>query len=127
MNVAGRPGSYLELFPEGPTGPGNVVFLFQRVTYAFKASVMFPGRIGLWRLATGGSDEELIAPFDTSSRFKYWKAGASASVAAPPPLDSIRGVDVVLAGLSTYTPAGKPGPASSTLVTSVFFKNARTH
>jgi type II secretory pathway pseudopilin PulG len=127
ITVAGRTGQIIDLRPAGPTGPGGAVFLFQRVTYAFKASVAFPGKKGLWRQATGGTDEELVAPFDTTARFKYWKQGATASTAAPPALDSIRGVDVVLAGLSTYTPSGKTSPSVSTLVTSVFFKNVRSY
>ena len=127
VTVAGRTGQVLDLTPQAPSSApqGEAVFLYQRVTYSFKASTVFPGKQGLWRKAEGGTDEELVAPFDTTARFKYWKAGASTSTAAPPALDSIRGVDVVLAGLSTYTPAGKTKPVMSTIVTSIFFKNMR--
>ena len=128
ITIAGRRGQMLALTPQAPSWApqGEAVFLYQRVTYSFKASTAFPGKQGLWRKADGGTDEELVAPFDTTARFKYWKVGASASVAAPPPRDSIRGVDVVLAGISTYTPAGKTKPVTSTLVTSIFFKNMRS-
>jgi hypothetical protein len=132
VTVAGRTGQMLDLTPQppasapGPAPQGEAVFLYQRVTYSFKASTAFPGKQGLWRLAEGGTDEELVAPFDTTARFKYWKVGASTSIAAPPALlDSIRGFDVVLAGISTYTPTGKSKPVTSTIVTSIFFKNMR--
>jgi len=125
--IAGRSGSILDVRPMGPTTAGVPVFLFQRVTYTFKASTAFAGKRGLYRVATGGTEEELVAPFDTTARFKYWKQGATASTVAPPALDSIRGVDVVLAGLSTYVPSGKSSPARSTLVTSIFFKNVRSY
>lgn len=128
VTVAGRTGQVLDLTPQAPASApqGEAVFLYQRVTYSFKVSTAFPGKQGLWRKAEGGTDEELVAPFDTTARFKYWKVGASASIAAPPALDSIRGVDVVLAGLSTYTPTGKTKPVMSTIVTSIFFKNMRS-
>ena len=126
VTIAGRTGQVLQVSPTAAAAPlGEAIFFFQRVTFAFKASVAFPGNLGLWRLAQGGADEELVAPFDTTARFKYWTSGASASVAAPPALGLIRGVDVVLAGVSAYPPAGKPGPAKATLVTAIFFKNVR--
>jgi hypothetical protein len=127
ISVGSVTGLFLELFPQGATTAGDPVFLFQRVRYSFKASTSFPGYYGLYRYADNGTEEELVAPFDSTARFKYWKTGATASTAAPPALDSIRGIDVVLAGVSTYTPSGKTSPSVSTLVTSIFFKNVRTY
>lgn len=128
VTVAGRTGQVLDIRPATSAAPkGQAVFFFQRVTYAFKPSTAFPGRLGLWRKTDGGTDDELIAPFDTTSRFKYWAATAAMSVSAPPALDSIRGLDIIFAGSSTYAPTGKSAPVKSTVVTSVFFKNVRAY
>lgn len=128
VTVAGRTSQVLDIRPPVSSAPvGQAVYFFQRITYSFKASAAFAGALGLWRKADGGTDEELVAPFDSTARFKYWIAGATTSVAAPPALDSIRGVDVVFAGVSSYTPVGKSAPVKSTVVTSIFFKNIRTY
>jgi hypothetical protein len=128
-----RSGQVLDITPTAPAAlQGQVVFFYQRVIYKFAASTAFPGRIGLWRVVQGGSTDELMAPFDTSARFKYWKAPdagqpwPTASVAAPPAVALIRGLDVVLAAQSRYTPAGKTAPIKSTVVASLFFRNVRS-
>ena len=123
---SGRAGSILDIQPAQPAAPvGQAVFFFQRVTYEFKASQAFPGQYGLYRSLDGGGSEELIAPFDSTARFKYWTRGASASVAAPPDVRLIRGVDVVLAARSGYAPVGKLEPTKSTVIATIFFRNVR--
>lgn len=127
VSMSGRAGSVLDIEPALPLAPmGSVVFFFQRVTYEFRASQAFVGQFGLYRTIEGGSSEELIAPFDSSARFKYWTRGAAASVAAPPALPLIRGVDVVLSGRSSYAPVGKTAPTKSTVIASIFFRNVRS-
>jgi len=127
VKIGTRKGLVLDVKPrETAAARGSAVFLYQRVTYAFKASVAVPGRYGLWRQASGGSDEELVAPFDSSSRFKYWAEGASVAVASPPSLSTIRGLDIVFVGTSANVPNGRTTPMKSTIVTSVFFKNIRS-
>lgn len=122
----GRAGAILDVQPPQPAAPvGQAVFFFQRVTYEFRASQAFPGQYGLYRTVDGGGSEELIAPFDSTARFKYWTRGASASVAAPPDVSLIRGVDVVLAAHSGYAPVGKLVPAKSTVIATIFFRNVR--
>jgi hypothetical protein len=126
LKMNNRSGQVLDITPTAPTAlQGQIVFFYQRIIYKFAASTAFPGTIGLWRVVQGGTTDELMAPFDTSARFKYWTSGATASVAAPPALALIRGLDVVLASQSRYTPAGKTSPLKSTVVASLFFRNVR--
>ena len=128
LSLAGRSGQILDIKPSQASAPkGEPVFFFQRVTYSFANSTLFPGATGLYRTVQGGTTEELMAPFDTSARFKYWTTGATASVAAPPALGLIRGVDVVFVGRSSYTALGKTAPSKSTVVASIFFKNVRNY
>jgi hypothetical protein len=126
LTMNGRSGAILDLTPAQANAPrGQALFMFQRVTYTFKASTAFPGTIGLWRTVQGSSAEEVMAPFDTAARFKYWTRGATASVSSPPSLPLIRGVDVVFASKSTYTPLGRTSASKSTVVATIFFKNVR--
>jgi prepilin-type N-terminal cleavage/methylation domain-containing protein len=126
LTINNRAGEILDLQPAQPAAPrGQAVFFFQRITYTFKASTAFPGDNGLFRTVDGGAIEEIMAPFDTSARFKYWTRGAAASVSAPPGLELIRGIDIVFAGRSQYTPLGRTARTKSTVVASIFFKNVR--
>jgi prepilin-type N-terminal cleavage/methylation domain-containing protein len=126
LTLNGRSGAVLDVSPAQATAPkGQPVFFFQRVTYTFAASTLFPGKVGLYRAVQGGTSEEIMAPFDTLARFKYWTQNAAASVASPPALALIRGVDVVFSAQSSYTPMGKTTPTRSTVVASIFFRNVR--
>jgi prepilin-type N-terminal cleavage/methylation domain-containing protein len=129
LSINGRAGEILAVQPPQASAPiGQSVYFFQRVTYTFKTSTAYPTQYGLYRSVQGGTEEEIMAPFDTSARFKYWKLGGTASVSSPPPiarLDSIRGIDVVFAGQSSYAPMGKSAPVKSTVYASIFFKNVR--
>lgn len=125
LTINGRSGAVLDVTP-APSGArqANAVLFFQRITYAFAPSTAFPGSYGLWRTVQGGGTEEIMAPFDSTSRFKYWTRDAN-PVAVPPSLWRIRGVDIVFAGRSRYTPIGRTVPATSIVVTSIFFRNGR--
>jgi type II secretory pathway pseudopilin PulG len=103
---------------------GAPVFLYQRVTYEFKASVTVPGRTGLWRRTEEtGLDEELVAPFDTTAGFRFYvNDGAVPTAAVPAEPGSITGIELNLDGLTEH--AGNGGAARSVpLTTSVFFRN----
>lgn len=127
LSMNGRSGQVLDITPTAPDAlQGQIVFFYQRIIYKFGASAAFPGKIGLWRIVQGGATDELMAPFDTSARFKYWTSGATASVSAPPALALIRGLDVVLAAQSRYVPQGRTSPSKSTVVASLFFRNVRS-
>ena len=126
LSISGRSGQVLDITPAASSAlQGQIVFFYQRIIYKFAASTAFPGKIGLWRIVQNGATDELMAPFDTSARFKYWTSGATASVSAPPALPLIRGLDVVLAAQSRYTAVGKKAPSKSTVVASLFFRNVR--
>lgn len=103
---------------------GTPVFVYQRVRYDFAASSFIPGRTGLWRtLLSTGATEELSAPFDATSRFRFYTLNVDASTTTVPPLAQIRGLELSLIGASEYARFGKGTPEKSTLQTAVFFVN----
>jgi hypothetical protein len=102
------------------------VFLYRRVRYEFKNSVAVPGRIGLWRttLGIGGTTEELAAPFAATARVNFYVLNnATAQAAVPASLQDIRGLELVLDGMSERAPGGSTAPKTFSLTTSVFFQN----
>jgi prepilin-type N-terminal cleavage/methylation domain-containing protein len=118
-------GFVLTVSPAPPAGAvtGSPIFLYQTVTYEFKASTAVPGKTALWRTVTGGTASELAVPFDTSARFRYYALDADTSQITPPAVGNIRGLDLQLDALSEQTVAGRRGPETSKLRTSVFFRN----
>ncbi|HEY2066677.1 MAG TPA: prepilin-type N-terminal cleavage/methylation domain-containing protein [Gemmatimonadaceae bacterium] len=127
---------------DGPAGPGTPnpgwpVFVYQQVTYKFDSSTAYAGRIGLFRKVKTGVNtsmvDEIIAPFDTSAKFRFYVLNAdtaqSAVPGAPSPLISdlatVRGLQLVLTGASPRVPQGSSQPRQAGLVTGVFFKNRR--
>jgi prepilin-type N-terminal cleavage/methylation domain-containing protein len=127
LTINGRIGEVLDIRPPRTGTLAQPVFFFQRIIYAFQASTAFPGQWGLYRIVQGGSTEEVMAPFDSTARFKYWTRGAATSVSVAPALSLIRGVDVVFAARSRYTPIGRSSPSRSTVVASIFFRNVRSN
>ncbi len=129
VSVSGRAGSILDLPTAAATGApvAAPVFLWQRITYAFRASSAFPNRLALWRTVQGGLNEELMAPFDTSARFKFYAGGDEDSRLVPPALADIRGIDLVLTAVSPRATSRDSVASRSRLVTSVFFKNVRSY
>jgi prepilin-type N-terminal cleavage/methylation domain-containing protein len=108
---------------------GWPIFLYQQITYRFQPSVAYPGRVGLFRkLKQSGSNpivDEIIAPFDTSAKFRFYVFNADvAQDAVPSNLNTVRGLELVLAGSSPRAQQGKSA-AQQALVTGVFFKNRR--
>jgi hypothetical protein len=121
----GRSWPVIDLKPASATAqPGNSVFMYQELTYWFAPSAAYPqsGRRGLWRQAGGGA-EELMAPFDTSARFKFYARGNDAPTMTPPAiLDSLVGVAIVLNGSSATSTIAR-SPIKTNMETSVFFRN----
>src|SRR5688572_5767133 len=122
MNQMGR----VEQFPFVPTPAptiGAPVFFFQRITYEFKN---VSGRTGLWRRVDSAAtpvDEELVAPFDTTAKFRFYvNDSPSAQTAVPSLLHSVTGIELTLDGLSDR-PERNGTYQSVPLTTSVFFKN----
>jgi hypothetical protein len=126
-----KAGRILELRPASAAAPViSPVYLWQYVAYEFKASTAYPGRIGLYRIQADGTpaaqEVELMAPFDTSARFKFFVPGQDASqVAVPGTLSTIRGLDLVLNGAAAKPASAGSKPAVNRLTTAVFFKNVR--
>jgi hypothetical protein len=121
------PGSVrIGLTPVLPVGVdvGVVVMLTRRTTYFFAGSAAVPGRVALWRQVDAtGVREELAAPFDATSRFRFYRLNANTAQDAVPVLNEIRGFELVLTGASESTPRLTGGYQRSTLTTSVFFRN----
>jgi prepilin-type N-terminal cleavage/methylation domain-containing protein len=118
-------GGAVPLVAAGGPPVGSIFFLFRRVRYEFKNSVAIPGRIGLWRTAlTGGATEELASPFNNTARINFYVLNAAtAQSAVPAPLSNIRGLELVLDGMSERTPGGSTAPKTANVTTSVFFEN----
>jgi hypothetical protein len=109
-----------------PALVGAPVLLYQTVRYHFSASTAVTGRRGLYRAVPAASlDEEIVAPFDTSARFRYYVNDSRTSqISAPSPLRQITGVELVLNGVSER-PNGDGTYTKVPLSTAVFFKNRR--
>ena len=104
---------------------GTPVLLFRRVKYKFGNSVMLPGRTALWRVnVDAGTSEEVVAPFDAASRFRFYDGASTTSQANPPAvLDSIRGLELRLAGSSDRATFSTGQPSTAEFRASVFFMN----
>ena len=108
------------------TAVGTPVFLLQRMTYGFKPSVALPGRTALWRTILGtGQTDELVAPFDSGARFRFFIVGSdTAQDAVPNPVTNIRGLELNLLSQSDRAPQAMATPRLAQTVTAVFFNNA---
>jgi prepilin-type N-terminal cleavage/methylation domain-containing protein len=104
---------------------GSIVFLYRRVRYEFKDSAILPGRTGLWRtVVSTGDTEELVAPFANTARVNFYVLNNTVPQAAVPGnLADIRGLELVLDGMSEQTPNGSAAPKTANVRTSVFFEN----
>jgi prepilin-type N-terminal cleavage/methylation domain-containing protein len=130
LSVAGRTGDILDLNASVATGASAVtpVFMWQRISYSFKTSTQYSGYLGLWRDVEGMPAEEILAPFDTSARFRFYVSGGDTSVVSPPALSSIVGIDLVLSAISSRVVSNNINSHSmSKMRTSVFFKNVRSY
>lgn len=132
ITVGGRSTRMITV-PDPPNGTPNAgwpVFIYQRVTYAFDSSQAFPGRRGLFRRLKSASgttiSDEIIAPFDSSAKFRFYVLNEdTAQSGVPADLNTVRGLQLVLAGASVTVPRGSTQAKQAALVTGVFFKNRR--
>ena len=118
-------GWILDLDPAAGVAPGTPVFLYQTLRYDFRPSVAIPGRIGLWRtpIATGVT-EEIAAPFDPDSGFRFYVLNAATAQNAPPlDLADLRGIQLVLDGESEMVTMGDTDYKKFNLTVAVFFMN----
>jgi prepilin-type N-terminal cleavage/methylation domain-containing protein len=128
VTIAGRAGNILDLPTSSASGAIALapVFLFQRVSYSFKTSGIYPPMLGLYRNVEGGSNEELAAPFDTTARFKFYQTGDDVARSTPPAVSDIRGLEFDLVARAPKAASVRTNSNTVTMVTSVFFKNVRS-
>jgi hypothetical protein len=107
-----------------PLSLGTPVFFFRRIRYTFAPSMSVPGTKALYRtvLATG-STEELAAPFASTAKFRYFTTGRTPQANPPADLSTIRGVQLVLDGMSERVPTGALAKQKAQFTTAVYFKN----
>lgn len=129
VSMNGRTSAMYDLSAPAPTGATATapVFMYQKVTYSFKESGSYPGYYGLYRNVQGGVNEELVAPFATTARFRYYVRGADTSSITVPVRDSIRGVDLVLDAVSPRAVSNNTSKSPSSVMMSIFFKNMRSY
>jgi prepilin-type N-terminal cleavage/methylation domain-containing protein len=108
------------------TQMGTIFYLYRMIRYEFKASNIVPGQNGLWRTTLGlnGGTEELAAPFAATARVNFYVGNnAVPQAAVPGTLGDIRGLELVLDGMSERAPAGSATAKTANVRTSVFFEN----
>ena len=104
---------------------GTPIFLYRRIQYDFRNSAVLSGRRALWRtnLVTGTS-EELIAPFESTARFRFYVNGlVDPQDAAPMVIGELRGLELYLYGESDNPVRSTSAPKTAELQTAVFFMN----
>jgi prepilin-type N-terminal cleavage/methylation domain-containing protein len=133
LTVNGRTGRIVQVSdPIVGVGPnaGWPVFLYQQVTYRFDSSTAYPHRVGLFRKVKANTAatfiaDEIIAPFDTSAKFRFYVLNADVATNAPVAnVDAVRGLELNLTGSSPRAQQGRKAAVDG-LVTGVFFKNRR--
>jgi hypothetical protein len=115
-------GAYLSVSGSAGTA-GAPMFLYQIITYKFAASTLFSGKRGLYRRVGTGTAEEILAPFDTTAKFRYYNLNADVAQTAVPALANIRGVEVMLDAQSVTRASSRSTPESASIKTAIFFRN----
>ena len=104
---------------------GSLVYLYQKVRYAFAPSAAMAGRTALWRTTLANNTrEELVAPFDSTSKF-YFLTGSmlTPTSTVPAVLDSIRGLRLKLNAQSENAPQGRTAPLLFRVTADLVFRN----
>lgn len=127
LTINGRSGQVVQVTPAAVgIAVRTPVFLWQKITYSFDTSAAFPGLYGLYRMAAGGSRMEILAPFDSTARFKFYVPNQDTSQTTLPQISQIRGLDILLYGVAPKLQSN--GLRSMTkMTTAVFFKNTRSY
>lgn len=101
-------GTWISISPPSLARSGHLFYLYQIITYRFSASVDLPGRIGLWRRVNNGAYEELVAPFDSTARFRFLiGSNPQPTDVAPADLTTVSGLELKLVAESYEHPQGK--------------------
>jgi len=139
VTMGGRKGKVVQVTGTVPAGTvaGSMAMIWQSVRYVFAPSKVYSGRLGLYRIVTSASPpdtSELVAPFSSTARFKYYTTsmtrtatvnGDTAKSTTPVDLNTVRGIQIYLAAEAGDTVTGRSGPKKSPLTTAVFLKNTR--
>lgn len=116
-------GGYRSLSPTATGTAGSPMFLYQEVTYKFAASGIVSGKRGLFRRVANGAAEELLAPFDTTAKFRFYNLFDDVAQTAVPALANIRGVELMLDAQSPTRTSGQANPETASIKTAIFFRN----
>lgn len=110
----------------GGAWAGQPLMVYRRITYRLATSgLVTGGKYGLFRQVGTGTDEELVAPLETTSKFEYYALNSSVPGAAPADLRQVYGVRFNLIGMSERKTQQNAAQEKSNLITSVFFKNRK--
>lgn len=116
-------GAYVTLSPAATAAAGAPMFLYQVVTYKFASSALVAGKRGLYRRAGSAVAEEILAPFDTSAKFRYYNLYADTAQTTAPALANIRGIELKLDAQSPYRASKQVNPEAVSIKTAIFFRN----
>jgi prepilin-type N-terminal cleavage/methylation domain-containing protein len=119
-------GAVVRITPGGGTiAAGTPVFFYQEIRYRFAASTSVAGTDGLFRsVVATGQEEELVAPFDGTARFRFYAGWGNAQDDPPASLSTLRGLEIHLNAESTGPSPTTNAPETADVVTSVFFMNS---
>ncbi len=119
------PGGFLvAIRPDNAVPDRRIFYLYQTITYRFFASTDLPGRIGLWRRVNSAAYEELVAPFDSTARFRFLiGANPQPTDVAPADLSTVSGLELRLVTESYEQPQGKSTYETFDLPVQIVFMN----
>lgn len=120
-------GRLVSISPQSATSAaavGDLMYLYETVTYKFATSALLPGRRALWRRVSGGAAEEMLTPFAATARFAFLTGTRlTLTTTVPSPLTNLRGVELRLIAESETTPTGQASPSEYDLRPRVRFGN----
>lgn len=116
-------GSYLGLSPAVTGLAGAPMLLYQTITYKFATSGIYAGKRGLYRRQGSGTPEEIVAPFDTAAKFRYYNLYSDTAQTTVPTLANIRGVELYLKAEGPSRVAGQSTAESVLIKNTIFFRN----
>ena len=117
-------GQVVSITPATAAPAGFVFYLYQTTSYKLAPSTDLPGRRGLWRKIGNGSYEEIVAPFDSSARFRFI-VGSNPTPSDVPPADlsTVNGLELKIVTQSYVRPQGKSEYETFELPVHVIFQN----
>jgi hypothetical protein len=117
-------GTWISISPSVSVPDGYLFYLYQTVAYRFGASSDLPGRIGLWRRVNNGAYEEMVAPFDSTARFRFLVgANPQPTDVVPADLSTVTGLELMITAQSYVMPQGKSAYATFELPIQIHFLN----